>query len=571
MMVAVFVKTTRRKRDDKTYEYLSLVETVRDGTKIGHRTLLRLGEVTWLRDTGQLERIVAALETHLERDLVEVAALAATDAAAVGSVAAVWTVWQRLGLDDWFATMGAERGAEVLDHAVFAMVANRLVAPRSKRALGEWTGRDVVMPDGWQTPSLDQYYRALDAVADTKQATETQLYARLTDLTNLDLRLVMYDLTSTYFEGSSTPSTRFPSRAFGYSRDRRSDRPQVVIGLLCTGTEIPIAHHVFAGNTADVSTLPGVLDDLQTRFGVGRVCVVADRGLISADNVEVLDGHGFAHVLATRLHRDPTCAAALHAAATDDTVWVPVPDSSCTACEVSVDGRRCVVVSSPERLARDTVRTAELVARTEAKLIALEWRVRDGLLTDAGKIGRAAQRILGPSGMGRLFDVEIGPGRFLYHYNDAAFAYEDTLAGHYVLTTSLTAVEASTTQVVSAYQQLQQIEARFRVLKDFLHLRPVRHFTERRVRGHIAICVYASILEALIAADLHTGDVRDPDLPDQHLSSARALRELGRIRAVTLDAAGRTITVVTRRSPSQARILHALHVDTQPWDRAHIT
>ena len=112
MMVVVFVKTTRRKRDDKTYEYLSLVETVRDGTKIGHRTLLRLGEVTWLRDTGQLERIVAALETHLERDLVDVAALAAEDAPAVGSVAAVWTLWQRLGLDDWFAHLGAERGAE---------------------------------------------------------------------------------------------------------------------------------------------------------------------------------------------------------------------------------------------------------------------------------------------------------------------------------------------------------------------------------------------------------------------------------------------------------------------------
>ena len=235
----------------------------------------------------------------------------------------------------------------------------------------------------------------------------------------------MYDLTSTYFEGSRSPSARFPSRAFGYSRDRRSDRPQVVIGLLCTGDGIPIAHHVFAGNTADVATLPGVLDDLATRFGVGRVCVVADRGLISADNVEILDGHGFAHVLATRLHRDPTCAAALDAAAADDAVWVEVPDSSCTACEVTVDGRRCVVVSSPERLARDTVRTAELVARTEAKLVALEWRVRDGLLTDPGKIGRAAQRILGPSGVGRLFDVEIGPGRFLYHYNDAAFAYED--------------------------------------------------------------------------------------------------------------------------------------------------
>ena len=195
---------------------------------------------------------------------------------------------------------------------------------------------------------------------------------------------------------------------------------------------------------------------------------------------------------------------------------------------------------------RDTLRTAELVARTEAKLLALEWRVRDGLLTDAGKIGRAAQRILGPSGVGRLFDVEIGPGRFLYHYNDQAFAYEDALAGHYVLTTSLTPTEASTVQVVTAYQQLQQIERRFRVLKDFLHLRPVRHFTEQRVRGHIAICVYASILEALIAHHLHTADVRDPDLDNQHLTCARALRELGRIRAVTLDAGGRTIK---RRHP----------------------
>jgi Transposase DDE domain len=567
----VFVKTTRVKRDNKTYEYLSLVEAVRDGDRTGHRVLFRLGEASALRASGELDRIVAALSAHAAGDRLSVDDLAAEAAPAVGAVAAVWTQWQRLGLDRWFARVGDERHAEVLEHAVFAMVANRLVDPCSKRRLPEWTAVDVVMPPGWQAPSADQCYRALDAVAETKELTEAQLYAALCDLTNLDLRLVMYDLTSTYFEGSRRPSVRFPSRAFGYSRDRRGDRPQVVIGLLCTGTGVPIAHHVFAGNTADVATLPGVLDDLAARFGVGRVCVVADRGLISVDNVDLLDGHGFAHVLATRLHRDPTCAAALDAATGDDAMWVDIPDSTATACEVDVDGRRCVVVSSPERLQRDTVRTAELVARTEAKLTALEWRVRDGLLADPGRIGRAAQRILGPSGVGRLFDVEIGPGRFLYHHNDAAFAYEDALAGHYVLTTSLTPGEASTTQVVTAYQQLQQIEHRFRVLKDFLHLRPVRHWTETRVRGHIAICVYASIIEALITADLHTGDIRDPDLDDQHLSAARALRELHRIRAVTLDAAGRTINIVTRRTGLQARILSALHVDTSAWDRAHIT
>jgi hypothetical protein len=132
--------------------------------------------------------------------------------------------------------------------------------------------------------------------------------------------------------------------------------------------------------------------------------------------------------------------------------------------------------------------------------------------------------------------------------------------------TSTHTTDASTTRVVTAHQQLQQIEARFRVT-NFLHL-PVRHCTEQRVRGHIAICVYASILEALIAADLHAADVRDPDLDHQHLTCARALRELARIRAVTLDVGGRTTNVITRPTPLQSRILHALHVETHRWDRA---
>ena len=186
----------------------------------------------------------------------------------------------------------------------------------------------------------------------------------------MDLRLVCYDLTSTYFEGSRGASDRFPSKAFGYSRDRRSDRPQVVIGLLCTSDGIPIAHHVFAGNTADVSTLPDVLADLQQRFGVGRICVVADRGLISADNVDVVAGHGFDHVLATRLHRDPTCAEALTASTASRRHLGAGARRPLAACDVALaDGRRAVVVASAERHHRDTVRTAELIARTETKLL----------------------------------------------------------------------------------------------------------------------------------------------------------------------------------------------------------
>ena len=199
------MKITRWRRGDKVYEYLALVESVREGQKVRHQTLLRLEEVTALRQSGQLERIVAALQRHLEHKRVDVSALEAERAPAVGAVAAIWTVWQRLGLGEWFASVGAARGAKALEHAVFAMVANRLVAPRSKRQLLEWTASDVVMPDGWSVPSLGQYYRALDAVATAADDTETHLYTRLCDLTNLDLRLVVLRRRVHIFRGLHPP------------------------------------------------------------------------------------------------------------------------------------------------------------------------------------------------------------------------------------------------------------------------------------------------------------------------------------------------------------------------------
>ena len=569
--MGVFVKTTRRRRGDKVYEYLSLVESVRKGSKNTHRTLLRLGEVTALRQSGQLGRIIAALERHLHKERVDVDGLAAEGAPAVGAVAAAAAVWEQLGLGEFFAQVGAERGAEVLEDAVFAMVANRLVAPCSKRGLPEWTTSDVVMPSGWSAPSLDQYYRALDAVADTKNETEEHLYRRLCNLTNLGLRLVCYDLTSTYFEGSTKRSEAFPSRVFGYSRDHRPDRPQIVIGLLCTTDGIPIAHHVFSGNTNDASTLPDVLDDLTKRFAVGRICVVSDRGLISGANLETVTQAGFDHLLATRLRRDRITAGAL-SAIDQDTMWVELPQNGSRAADITLeDGTRTVVVESDARARRDTQRTTEMIATAETQLLALEHRVRAGRLKDPAKIGRAAQRILGAGGVGRLFDLEIGPGRFVYHYNQEAQAYEKLLAGRYVLTTSLTPAQANTSEIVACYRQLQTVETRFRVLKDFLRLRPVRHWTEKRVRGHVAVCVYAALMETLINHALTAGDVRDPDLEHQHLTAARALQQLNRVRRVELTTNNHRITITTRRTPLQTRVLAAIGADTRTWDKATIT
>jgi len=568
----MFVKTTVRRRGDKTYRYLSLVEAVRVNGRGTHRTLLRLGEVSELRDTGQLDRIIAALQNHADGTWLQADELDADGAPGFGAIAAIHHVFCRLGLEEHFAQLGDRRQASRLADTVFVMIANRLISPASKRrTIIEWVDGDVELPAGVAAPSLAQCYRAIDTVAAAKSDTETHLFTALTSLLNLELRWCCYDLTSTYFETTATDPERFPSKKFGYSRDHRSDRPQVMIGLLVTGDGIPIAHHIFDGNTRDSTTMAAVMADLQDRFGVGRIALVADRGLISETNLADVAAAGFDHVIATRLHRDPDVAAVLEAADGDGIVWVPVTGGR-TACEIVHDGRRHVVVDSPARRRRDDRRREELLARTEEQLIALDRRVRAGRLVDPAKIGAATQRILGPSPVSRCFTTTISEAHFGWNYDQQALDYEQRLlAGRYVLTTSLTTDQATTAEVVTHYQSLANVEHRFRVMKDFLGLRPVYHWTEQRVQGHIAICVLAAVIEAVIANQLAAAAISDPDLDDQTITPRRALAELNRIRVHHLTAGDRNIRVTTRRNALQAQILAALDVDTTSWDNATIT
>ena len=566
-MWPVYVKVSTVRSGKKTYRYLTLAESFRneDGQPRS-RIVARLGEVSEMTTSGELERIVEALSAQLGRGCSP--QLTAESAPSYGAMAACDAYFARLLLDELFESIGRRRRSRGLSDAVFAMVANRLSDPSSKRrCVNDWLGADAALPEARSAPSLDRLYRGLDAVADAKDEIEAHLFAELCNLTNLDLRLVCYDLTSTYFEGEERTSDRFPSKAFGYSRDHRGDRPQIVIGLLVTSDGIPIAHHVFSGNTADRSTLAQVMADLQARFGVGRIALVADRGLISEENLALVQANGFDHVLATRLHRDPAVAAVLEAAASEQAVFMPVGDDGTKATEVVYESRRYVVVDSPRRHVRDDARRQELLAATEDGLIALAERVRKGRLVDPAKIGVAADRILRDSGVARCFSTKITQGVFTWDYDEKAMDYEEKLlAGRYVITTSLDNKTASTAQVVAHYKSLQSVERRFRVLKDFLALRPVFHYTEKRVRGHVAICVLAAVIEAVMAIDLAATKLTDPDLRDQVLSARRALRELERVRMIRfVDSNDEERQVVTRPNPLQASIFTAFGVETSAW------
>jgi hypothetical protein len=567
----VFVKRTVRRRGDKSYEYLSLVEAVREDGKNTHRTLLRLGEVTELRASGQLDRIINALRSYAEGNWFEAGELSGEGGPSLGGVAACHAYFLRLGLEAHFDAVGARRKSPSLSDTVLVMLANRLLEPGSKRrTILEWLST-VALPKGVSAPSLDRCYRAVDALADAKEETEAHLYSELCNLTNLDLRLVCYDLTSSYFETQGVGKPRFQSLDYGFSRDHRSDRPQIVIGLLVTGDGVPIAHHVFAGDTSDVSTLPSIMEDLQKRFGVGKIALVADRGLISEDNLAEVEAHGFDHVLATRLHRDDDVAAVLEAANSPTASWVAVPEARSFATEISHDNRRFVVVFSPTRFFRDRARHAALCARVEDGLMALERRVRAKRLSDPAKIGAAADRILRDSGVGRCFVTTVKKGYFSWDFNEKARRYdEELLCGRYVITTSLALSQADCAQVLRYYRSLQNVERRFRILKDFLALRPMFHWTEHRVKGHVALCVLAATIEAIMARDLVSAKVMDPNITFQPMTPRRALAELAEVRLELVGAGERTIELVSRPNPVQTKVLRALAVDTSAWGKATI-
>jgi len=345
-MRPVYVKVSTVRSGKKTYRYLTLAESFRneDGQPRS-RIVARLGEVSEMTTSGELERIVEALSAQLGRGSSP--QLTAESAPSYGAMAACDAYFSRLLLDELFESIGRRRRSSGLSDAVFAMVANRLSDPSSKRrCVNDWLGADAALPEARRAPSLDRLYRGLDAVADAKDEIEAHLFAELCNLTNLDLRLVCYDLTSTYFEGEEGPRSAFPQRpsaTAAITAGTAPDRDRTARHL----RRHPIAHHVFSGNTADRSTLPEVMADLQARFGVGRIALVADRGLISEENLVLVQANGFDHVLATRLHREPAVAAVLEAAANEQAVFVPVGDDGTKATEVVYESRRYVVVDSP--------------------------------------------------------------------------------------------------------------------------------------------------------------------------------------------------------------------------------
>ncbi len=404
-----------------------------------------------------------------------------------GHVVAVLGTLRRLGVDRLLAAK-AERARE----RVLAMVVDRVLAPQSKLAttrglsaatqastLGAALGLEVGVNE-------DDMYAAMDWLLTRQRALEAALAKRHLS----DGSLVLYDVSSTYFEGRCCPLARL-----GHSRDGKSDRPQIVFGLLTNVEGCPVAVEVFAGNTADPKTLATQIVKLRQRFGLQRIVLVGDRGLITDARIdqELAPVAGLDWITALRA---PAIAALVEAGSLQLSLFDQRDLAEISSPEFP--GERLIVCRNPLLAAERSRKRTELLAATERalELIAAATRRAKRALRGSERIALRVGKVLDRYKVGKHFRLTIGESSFSYAREEAAIAAEAALDGFYVIRTSVAAKALSAEQAVRSYKRLAEVERAFRSLKTVdLHIRPIFHHKAERVRAHVFLCMLAYYVE----------------------------------------------------------------------------
>jgi transposase len=558
-----------RSRSGTVNEYVRLVEAYREDGKVKQRVVADLGR------KDLLIQVLPKLKRLLTGDGGDAEDPSIVDTSNWGPVLVIRALFEQLNLWDIFDEhLGRAKGVPFADRA-FVLIANRLIAPASEHGLAGWLETDFVcdrkgrrfVPHWHQRRrvrvhprQLDAWYRTLDQLHAAKDQIEVALYHRLRDLFSLRPDLVLYDITSTYFEGAGPHDFA----KHGYSRDGKPQNVQVIVGVVMVAGW-PIAHHVWAGNRIDHSTVQEVITDLCKRFEFGRIVFVGDRGMVTDENIEAItnDGHGF--LVGLKRRRNPKLDAWLDAA--DETKWIDCPGGINTqereadpprtrAQEVATGDPdlRVIVIDSDERRGYEQAKREQAMERARQKLEKLKERVASGDLKQPEKIGAAAERIMQQYHGYRYFDWNLNGGVFEYSESESRLGREKKIEGKYVISTSekgLTVLEA-----VATYKELMEVESGFRQLKDVMAMRPIYHQIESRVKAHIFVAALALLVQRLLGRRLKKSGI--------DLSPSRAMQALSTVRLVTLRLDDQTERRgVSGGCPDARSILKALKLADQ--------
>jgi DDE family transposase len=402
-----------------------------------------------------------------------------------GHAAAVLGTIRAIGLDRLLGKPTDKRLAPL----TIALIASRLVSPASKLA----TARDLAADTACsslgrllQLGAVDEVelYRALDWLGARQAAIEGALARRHLK----DGALVLYDVSSSWLEGRCCELARF-----GHSRDGKKGKLQIVYGLLCAADGCPVAVEVFEGNTADPMTLSAQIDKLKERFGLSRVVLVGDRGMITSARIrDELRPAGLDWITALRA---PQIRALVDAGAFQLSLFDERDLAEITAPDFP--GERLVVCRNPLLAEERTRKREDLLHATEAALTKLADQIARGTgPTGQDKIARGVGRIENRYKLAKLFDITVAEDGFTFGRNHARIADEARLDGFYVIRTSVEDKALAAENVVGAYKSLARVERAFRSLKTVdLHLRPIHHWLAPRVRAHVFLCMLACHVE----------------------------------------------------------------------------
>lgn len=545
MIAGMYLRTIqRRNKNGSVVRYVQLAHNVRhpeSGNSVAE-VLHSFGREDRL-DREALTRLVGSISRYLgvagPSDGTDTG-LSLVSSRRLGATWALDGLWRRLGIDSTMRRLLAGRRLDAsVERTLFALVANRAIEPSSKLAATRWADERVYVA-GVDGLSDDACYRAMDWLLEIQAELAEAVYWSTADLLNLEVDLLFFDTTSTYFE---TDTADVPAdgatvgfRTYGKSKDHRPDLPQVVIGMAVTRTGIPIRVWCWPGNTNDQALIRQVKDDLRA-WRLGRVVWVADRGFSSAENRRYLQRGGGNYIIGEKLRGDSTEA---NTALARQGRYHHVADNLQVKEVVIDDGvmrDRFVICRNPDEATRDKAVRDRLVEQLETRIADTDTLNRQQRATLAGALPAGLRRFLRttPTGLLRVDRAAVNTdanydGKFLLRTSDPTLTAEDIAVG---------------------YKQLLEVERGWRDMKSTLDLRPVYHHLERRIRAHVTLCWLALLLIRI--AETETAD------------TWRNLRnELDRCHLIELEGNTGRVQQRTELTPTQTNIYTTLNVAPPP-------
>ena len=469
----MFIKTTKA----KNYEYIKLVESYRDENNITrHRILYNFGRADLIKNNKSFINVVKKLCEIVEIGVPKTEALNCSEAEMLKyGYLPYLKLWHDLGISNCLNKIQTETKCQFhLNETTFLMAAQHLLQPKSKLATYEYQDKYI----GLKQTEIQHLYRTLDKLGEYKEHIETELFRENYVKINNKIDVVFYDVTTFAFESVIADELK----EFGFSKDCKFNEVQVVMGLLIDSNGFPVGYELFPGNTFDGRTMLGALTNIQKRFGINKVIIVADRGINSKNNLNLIKRAGYGYIVASRIKTMKRDVQELilkddgYTAVSDDFRYKTLVYRNMfkdeTGAAVTLE-ENLIVSYSKKRADKDRADRQRLIDKAESLLRT------PSLIKSSNK--RGGKKYLEPD------------GKTSYSLNESAIEKDGRFDGYYGIQTSETDMPAE--EIITAYHTLWKIEESFRIMKSTLEVRPVFHWKPERIHGHFVVCFLSFMME----------------------------------------------------------------------------